>query len=145
MNRDTYTIKGYEVKSGSVKPHGNGARVLVPRGWIGENVKIVKTTDANSSPSIQPTAVVMYEEAKSQDGLNIRSVMRKVVRYRNFTEVNEQIATDFNRSIDEINIGNELETIISEGRTEQLEEFYTDIIDNRNNKQDFIYTLKQWI
>lgn len=36
------TIKNcYEVTEKVVTPHGNGAKVLVPRGWIGKKVKVI--------------------------------------------------------------------------------------------------------
>lgn len=145
MPRDTYNINGYEVKQGSVKPHGNGARVLVPRDWIGEDVKIIKVTDQKSNPRIQPTAVIMYEEAQSQDGINVRKIMRKVVRYRNFTEINDQIVSDFADAIDKINIKKELQQKIKEGRSEEIQEFYTDITTNRNDKQEFIIAMEEWL
>lgn len=45
---DSFEINGYEVVEGEVKPTGNGAHVLVPKGWRGADVKIVRTSDPDT-------------------------------------------------------------------------------------------------
>lgn len=42
---DEFRIDGHEVIDGEAKPTGNGAHVLVPRDWVGADVKIVRTTE----------------------------------------------------------------------------------------------------
>ena len=42
---DTHEIDGDEVINGVVTPTGNGAHVLVPKRWIGADVKVVRTSD----------------------------------------------------------------------------------------------------
>lgn len=46
---DEFTIAGHEVIEGEVKPTGNGAHVLVPRDWLGADVKIVRTSESNDN------------------------------------------------------------------------------------------------
>lgn len=45
---DRFEIEGHEVLDGEVKPTGNGAHVLVPRDWVGADVKIVRITEADN-------------------------------------------------------------------------------------------------
>ena len=45
---DTHEIDGDEVIDGDVTPTGNGAHVLVPKRWIGADVKVVRTSDPDS-------------------------------------------------------------------------------------------------
>lgn len=146
MSKDTFQIDGYEVKENTVKPHGNGARALVPRHWIGEKVRVVRITDMNSSPKIQPTAVILFEEIKSQDGFNLRSAMKKVVRYRNFSEINNQIVEDFSVAVESLNVTQKLQEIKeNEDRSEEIQNFYEDINQNRDNKADVLTELENWI
>ena len=42
---DRHKIEGHEVIEGEVKATGNGAHVLVPKGWRGADVKIVRTSE----------------------------------------------------------------------------------------------------
>lgn len=47
MERDEYHIMGHEVHSGEVKEFGSGAHVTVPKDWLGDDVKIIRTTDSS--------------------------------------------------------------------------------------------------
>lgn len=147
MTKDTYKIEGYEVKENNVKPHGNGARVILPKDWVGEKAKIIRVTDKTNSPKIQPTAVIMYEELRSQDdGFNLRKIMKKVVRYRNFTEINNNIANDFNSSIENVKATKELEKIIDNNeRSSDILNFYKNIVNNRDNRTNLMTILEKWI
>ncbi|WIV66123.1 DUF2080 family transposase-associated protein [Natrialbaceae archaeon AArc-T1-2] len=42
---DRFEIHGHEVVEGDVTRVGNGAHVLVPKDWLGAEVKVVRTTD----------------------------------------------------------------------------------------------------
>ena len=44
---DEFSIGGHEVVEKKVSGHGNGAHVYVPKNWLGETVKIVRTTDSD--------------------------------------------------------------------------------------------------
>ena len=44
---DEFSIGGHEVVEKEVSGHGNGAHVYVPKEWLGETVKIVRTTDSD--------------------------------------------------------------------------------------------------
>jgi hypothetical protein len=44
---DEFSIGGHEVVEKAVSAHGNGAHVYVPKEWLGETVKIVRTTNNN--------------------------------------------------------------------------------------------------
>lgn len=37
-----YTLSGYEELARKASEIGNGAHVLVPRGWVGKNVKVIR-------------------------------------------------------------------------------------------------------
>lgn len=147
MTKDTYEIEGYEVKENNVKPHGNGARVIVPKDWIGEKTKIIRVSDKTNSPKIQPTAVIMYEELRSQkDGFNLRKIMKKVVRYRNFTEINDNIANDFNSSVETVETTKKLEKLIDNNdRSSEILKFYEDVVNNRDSKTNLMTALEDWI
>ena len=41
---DRFEINGHEVIEGEVKVTGNGAHVLVPKDWLGADVKVVRTS-----------------------------------------------------------------------------------------------------
>jgi len=47
--KDEFKIAGHEVLNGKAKPTGNGAHVLVPRDWIGANVKVVRATEPGNN------------------------------------------------------------------------------------------------
>ena len=44
---DKFSIEGHKVVEKEVSGHGNGAHVYVPKEWLGETVKIVRTTDSD--------------------------------------------------------------------------------------------------
>ena len=45
---DKFSIEGHEVVEKDVSSHGNGAHVYVPKEWLEETVKIVRTTDSDA-------------------------------------------------------------------------------------------------
>lgn len=40
-----YTLSGYEELARRAAEIGNGAHVLVPRGWAGKRVKVIRTEE----------------------------------------------------------------------------------------------------
>lgn len=42
---DYFEIHGHEVLNGDVTKVGNGAHVLVPKDWLGADVKVVRTSE----------------------------------------------------------------------------------------------------
>jgi len=47
VDTDEYRINGHEVVEKDVSQHGNGAHVYVPKEWLDETVKVVRTTDSD--------------------------------------------------------------------------------------------------
>lgn len=45
MEKDSFTIAGYEVIDRKVKKAGSGGRVYVPVSWDGADVKVVRTSE----------------------------------------------------------------------------------------------------
>lgn len=44
-DEDLFLIRGEETIEKEAKPQGNGAHVIVPKDWIGAQVKITRVTD----------------------------------------------------------------------------------------------------
>lgn len=44
---DRFEIRGYEVLEGDVTKVGNGAHVLVPKDWLGADVKVVRISQSD--------------------------------------------------------------------------------------------------
>lgn len=45
---DHYEIQGHEVIEKEAAAHGTGAHVYVPKGWLGDQVKIVRVTKSEN-------------------------------------------------------------------------------------------------
>ena len=45
---DVFLINGEETIKKEVKPQGNGAHVIVPKDWIGAQVKITRVSDPDT-------------------------------------------------------------------------------------------------
>jgi putative transposon-encoded protein len=45
---DGFEIEGEEVLDGTAKPSGNSAHVIVPKGWRGADVKVVRISEPDS-------------------------------------------------------------------------------------------------
>ena len=43
---DRHRIEGHEVVGGEVKSFGTGAHVLVPKEWLGADVKVVRVSES---------------------------------------------------------------------------------------------------
>ncbi|QSG08148.1 DUF2080 family transposase-associated protein [Halapricum desulfuricans] len=44
-DEDLFLIRGEETIEKEVKPQGNGAHIIVPKDWIGAQVKITRISD----------------------------------------------------------------------------------------------------
>ncbi|MEF8882370.1 MAG: DUF2080 family transposase-associated protein [Halapricum sp.] len=44
---DVFLIRGEETIEKEVKPQGNGAHIIVPKRWIGAQVKITRISEPN--------------------------------------------------------------------------------------------------
>ena len=47
-DEDVFLINGEETIEKEVKPQGNGAHVIVPKRWIGTQVKITRISDPDT-------------------------------------------------------------------------------------------------
>jgi putative transposon-encoded protein len=45
---DEFRINGHEVVEKDVSEHGNGAHVYVPKEWLDDTVKVVRTSKSES-------------------------------------------------------------------------------------------------
>ncbi len=45
LDMDEFSIAGHEVIEKDVSEHGTGAHVYLPKEWLNDTVKIVRTTD----------------------------------------------------------------------------------------------------
>lgn len=102
MPQDEFSLSGYELVSRTVKPHGNGARIGVPKDWIGEEATVIRRTKQDEDATIGPTAALMYDSIV-EDGHTLSEAMSRVVRFQSFQDVNTEIATTFKHCIDENN------------------------------------------
>lgn len=99
MPQDEFSLSGYELVSRTVKPHGNGARVGVPKDWIGEEAAIIRRTKQDEDATIGPTAALMYDSIV-EDGNSLPEAMSKVVRFQSFRDINTEIATVFKECLE---------------------------------------------
>lgn len=126
MPKDKFTISGYEIIEKTAKPHGNGARVLVPKDWTGEDVKIVRATDNKDSQStIAPVAAIMNESLQNDGGLE--SAMLKVIKFKSFSDISNKIVLDFQSALDSYNTRQHLRQKAAKSENQQIEDFYAEI------------------
>lgn len=111
MPQDDYSISGFEIVSRTVKPHGNGARVGVPKDWIGEEATIIRRTKQDETATIAPIAALLYDSIV-EDGRSLEGAMEKVVRFQSFQDVTTEVAIDFRDCLD----ANESTRIVLERR-----------------------------
>lgn len=48
---DLFVINGEETIEKEVKPQGNGAHVIIPKAWLGSQVKITRVSDPDPTES----------------------------------------------------------------------------------------------
>lgn len=99
MTQDEFSISGYELISRTVKPHGNGARVGVPKDWVGEEATVIRRTKQDEDATVSPTAALMYDSI-SEDGHTLDEAMARVVRFQSFQDINTEIASTFKECLD---------------------------------------------
>lgn len=140
MSKDKFTLSGYEIIKKTAKPHGNGARVLVPRDWSGENVKIVKVTDGNDlEESVSPVAALMHDSLANENG-NLDSAIRKVVKFKSFSDVSDDIVRDFQTALNSHSTRQSLRKSAENSKNQDLSTFYTDIC----STDSLTETVKRW-
>jgi len=145
MSKDEFKISGYEVKESIAKPHGNGARALVPKKWIGERVKVVKITDKSKEDTIAPLAVLMLERVESMNEYDFRKLLRNSTRYKHFNDVNKEIINCFDYCIDGPNTIERLKHYRNESNNDTIREFYTNLIKSSDSEVVMKSTLKSYI
>lgn len=147
MSRDTYEIPGYEVLEDTAKPHGNGARVLVPKDWIGEQVKIVRVSDGQSGHEtrVAPVAALMYTEAKRGENASLRSALEHVVLLQSLSDIDEDIVADFEHALETPDVYAGLEHRVATTDDDHLQEFYTDLINCGGTAEALVTLLRDWV
>lgn len=127
MSKDKFTISGYEVIEKTAKPHGNGARVLVPRDWSGEDVKIVKATeDGDKKDSVAPVAALMHDSVANENG-DLEDAIQKVVKFKSFSDVPDNVVIDFQAAINSHNTRQSLRQSAEKSESKEITNFYSSI------------------
>lgn len=144
MPQDDYSISGYEIVSRTVKPHGNGARVGIPKDWIGEDVTVVRRTKQDESSTIAPIAALLYD-AIVEDGHSLEKAMEKVVRFQSFQDVTTEVAVDFRDCIN----SNESPRVILERKASETDNmiyqnFYRELAESKSTTA-MKDTLTDWL
>jgi putative transposon-encoded protein len=140
MSKDEFVISGYEAIKKQAKPHGNGARVLVPKNWSGENVKIVKVTDDEMTESqVAPIAALMHDSLLNRDS-NLENALSKVVKFKSFSDVSSDIVEDFQVALNNHNTRQTLRQRAEKSDNEEKAHFYKEIC----STDSLIDTVKRW-
>lgn len=126
MSKDEFVLSGYEVIEKEAKPHGNGARVLVPKDWAGENVKIVRATESGESNNIiSPVAALMNDCVLNDDG-DLDTALSRVVKFKSFGDINNQIVKDFQFALNG-NTRQQLKQRADSWDNQEVEQFYNEL------------------
>lgn len=145
MPQDKYSISGYEIVSRTVKPHGNGARVGVPKDWIGEDATIIRRTKQDESGTVSPIAAVMYDSIV-EDGASLKDAMKKVIRFQSFRDINTEVAIDFRdclESTKRVQVG--LKNLSEDRENLVYSNFYRDLSEGSTSRTALKDTLESWI
>lgn len=146
MPQDKYSISGYEIVSRTVKPHGNGARVGVPKDWIGEEATIIRRTKEDESGTISPIAALMYDSIV-EDGASLEDAMEKVVRFQSFRDINTEVAVDFRdclgSSTERVQVG--LNNRSEERDNLIYSNFYRDLAEGAASRNALKDALESWM
>lgn len=144
MPQDDFSLSGYELVSRTVKLHGNGARVGVPKDWIGEEATVIRRTKQDEDATIGPTAALMYDSIV-EDGHTLSEAMGRVVRFQSFQDVNTEIAVAFRDCIEEDNSPrNVLSRKLESEDNLVIGRFYEEL-SNAPSKKAVEEVLKNWI
>jgi putative transposon-encoded protein len=140
MSKDKFTISGYEVIEKTAKPHGNGARVLVPRDWSGEDVKIVKATEeGDKKDAVAPVAALMHDSVANEDG-DLEDAIQKVVKFKSFSDVPDNIVVDFQAALNSHSTRQSLRQSAEKTDSEEKKQFYNDIC----STDSLLETVSRW-
>lgn len=127
MSENEFVISGFELLEKEAKPHGNGARVLVPKSWSGEKVKVVRATKkGKSGENIEPIAALMHD-ALSEGDESLETALNKVVRFKSFSDVDEGIVQDFQVALNSYDAKQSLRNACEETDDSTVKEFYKDV------------------
>lgn len=142
MSKDEFVISGYEVVKKQAKPHGNGARVLVPKNWCGEDVKIIKVTeDGMTKSQVAPIAALMHDSLLNED-TTLENALSKVVRFKSFSDVSSDIVEDFQVALNNHNTRQTLRQRAEKSDNEEKSHFYEEICSS--DSDSLIDTVKRW-
>jgi putative transposon-encoded protein len=147
MSEDEFEITGHEVVEKQATPHGNGAKVIVPKDWRGETVKIVRTTDGDGDDDVElaPLCVLLLDKLETMDQYNFRELLRYATRYKAFSDVPNTVVEDFEYCIEGPNTVDRLIEVRNNTSFEPLTNFYQDLIDNHDSETLIATILKQCI
>lgn len=146
MSEDEFEITGHEVLSGDVTPHGNGAKVLVPKDWRGESVKVVRTTDGeDDSVDVAPLCVLLLDKLEGTDEYNFRELLRYGTRYKAFSDVPDTVVEDFEYCLEGPNTVDRLIEVRNNTSSEGLTAFYQELIDNHGSEALMLSGLNSYV
>jgi len=147
MDRDTFQLSGYEVIEKSATPHGNGAKVIVPKEWRNESVKIVRASDSDRSEAVvlSPLCVLLLDKIEMMDEYNFRDLLRYGTRYKQFSDVPDDVVCDFEYCLDGPDTVDRLVESRNNASSERLIDFYQGLIDNHEVESLVCSTLKKYI
>jgi len=147
MAKDTFQLSGHEVVEKHATPHGNGAKVIVPKEWRGETVKIVRATDSDTSEGVvlSPLCVLLLDKLEMMDEYNFRELLRYGARYKEFSDVPDTVVCDFEYCLDGPNTVDRLIESRNNASSELVVEFYQALIDNHEVESLIYSTLKGYI
>jgi hypothetical protein len=147
MDKDTFQLSGYEVIEKSATPHGNGAKVIVPKEWRNETVKIVRATDSDVSEEVvlSPLCVLLLDKLEMMDEYNFRELLRYGTRYKQFSDVPDDVVCDFEYCLNGPNTVDRLTESRNNTSSKRLTEFYQELIDNHEVESLVYSTLKDYI
>lgn len=143
MSEDDFNISGHEVMTGEVTPHGNGAKVLVPKDWRGDSVKVVRTTDGKDNDvDVTPLCVLLLDKLEGMDKYNFRELLRYGTRYKAFSDVPDTIVEDFEYCLEGPNTVDRLIEARNNTSSERLTAFYQELLDNHDSEALLITSLQ---
>lgn len=146
MSEDDFTITGHEVMSSEVTPHGNGAKVLVPKDWRGDSVKVVRTTDdEDNDVDVAPLCVLLLDKLEGMKEYNFRELLRYGTRYKAFSDVSDTIVEDFEYCLEGPNTVDRLIEARNNTSSEQLTAFYQELIDSHDSEALILSALNSYV
>lgn len=147
MDKSCFEIEGHEVIEREATAHGNGARIIVPKDWRNESVKLVRTTDSEEDPSVllSPLCVLLLDRLDMMETYNFRELLRYGIRYKHFSDVPETVIATFEDCLDRPKAVDQLIEARNQTDAENVATFYQDLIDTHNNETLIRSTLQERI